>query len=65
MEGGPFRIIVLEDNRADLRMIQESIREAGLECAVTSFSDGAAAIEHVVDVVVEEDAVLRHGGRKP
>lgn len=47
MRDGRFQIAVLEDNPGDLHMIQVSIRDAGLDCTFTVFSDGAEAIAHI------------------
>lgn len=42
-----FRIVVLEDSRADLLLIEESMQQAGLDCTITAFADGAAAVRYV------------------
>jgi len=47
VEGRGYQIIVVEDSRADFHIIQESLRQSGLNCQITAFSDGAAAILHV------------------
>ena len=44
---GHLEIIILEDNEPDLVMIKRSIREAGLQCDFTVFTDGAAAVSYV------------------
>jgi len=49
MQSDDLRIVVLEDNQADLRIIQESIRLAGLDCSFISFVDGVTAIEYLDD----------------
>ena len=42
-------IVIVEDNEPDLVMIQFSLRDAGVACDITSFSDGAEALRHVND----------------
>lgn len=42
-----FQIVVLDDNAADLHIIQESLRQSGLNCEITTFCDGDTAIRHV------------------
>jgi chemotaxis family two-component system response regulator Rcp1 len=49
MRGQVCHIVIVEDNEPDLVMIQFSLREAGVGCDVTSFSDGAEALRHVND----------------
>src|SRR5271155_5662571 len=45
MSSPAVHIVVLEDNPADLYMIQYSIREAGIECEFTAFEDGAEVLK--------------------
>jgi DNA-binding response OmpR family regulator len=42
-------IVIVEDNEPDLVMIQFSLRDAGVDCDITSFSDGAEALRYVND----------------
>jgi two-component system response regulator len=42
-----YRIAVLEDNLPDLMMLKSSIREAGIDCEIVSFPDGAEALAYV------------------
>jgi len=42
-----FQIIVVEDNRADLGLIKRSIHEAGIDCDLVNFVDGADAIAFI------------------
>jgi CheY-like chemotaxis protein len=44
---GPFQIVVIEDNPADLHMIEIALRDAGLDCSVTAFAEGTAAMQHI------------------
>ena len=44
-----FHIIVLEDNQADLLVVKQAIREAGVDCEFTDFADGDQAVAHVND----------------
>jgi chemotaxis family two-component system response regulator Rcp1 len=44
-----FHIVVLEDNEPDLLMIKRSIQEAGVDCDLTTFTDGAEALTYVKD----------------
>ena len=45
--GDHFKVVILEDNEADLVMLKLSIREAGLKCEFTTFADGAEAVMYV------------------
>jgi CheY-like chemotaxis protein len=47
INSGRFHIVVLEDNQPDLLMIRQSIREAGLDCEILAFADGAEALMYV------------------
>jgi CheY-like chemotaxis protein len=47
MHSEPRHVVILEDNEPDLFMIKSSIREAGVGCDVTAFSNGAEALEYV------------------
>jgi CheY-like chemotaxis protein len=45
--GERFYIIVVEDNRADLGLIKRSIHDAGINCDIVNFVDGAEAIAFI------------------
>lgn len=47
--GDRFQVLVVEDNRADLSMIKRAIQEAGIDCDVANFTDGADAIAFIKD----------------
>jgi CheY-like chemotaxis protein len=40
----PARIVVVEDNEPDLILIREALRMTGVQCRITHFKDGAAAL---------------------
>ncbi len=42
-------VLILEDNEPDLVMLGFSIREAGVSCDITPFSDGSEALRYVDD----------------
>ncbi len=42
-----FHIVILEDNEPDLLMIRTSIIDAGVNCDITAFDDGAEALRYV------------------
>jgi chemotaxis family two-component system response regulator Rcp1 len=42
-----FHIIVLEDNRPDLLMVKQVIRDAGVDCEFTEFTDGDQAMAYI------------------
>src|ERR1700688_2261320 len=44
-----FHVVILEDNEPDLLMLKHSIRDAGLDCDITAFSDGGDAVTYVND----------------
>ena len=38
------RVLIIDDNEADLFLVKESLRREGLDCEVSSLTDGAQAI---------------------
>jgi CheY-like chemotaxis protein len=38
------RILIIDDNEADLFLVKESLRREGLDCEIVSLTDGAQAI---------------------
>ncbi|HWB85149.1 MAG TPA: response regulator [Bryobacteraceae bacterium] len=44
-----FRLLLVEDNAADVYLIQRVLKRAGVECEMTVVSDGEAAIEYFRD----------------
>ncbi len=47
MAGGPYRILLAEDNPGDVFLLKRALQRAGVECDITAFSDGAAAMSFV------------------
>lgn len=44
-----YQIVVVEDNPGDLYLIKRAIAQAGIDCALTSFTTGARAIDYIND----------------
>jgi len=71
MSGSPqtqaIRILLVEDNEADVYLFRQALKAAGLIADLTVIGDGAAAMSYVRDGAVPDMAVLdlnlpKHGG---
>ena len=47
MSSGTYRILVIDDNDADVYLLQKAFEHAGLDCEVTVIEDGADALAYV------------------
>jgi len=47
MRGEPFRILLVEDNRADVYLMQKAMEDAGVKFELTVIEDGGSALEFV------------------
>ena len=47
MSDESIHIVVLEDNEPDLIMVKKALREAGVDCRITAFTDGAEALTYI------------------
>ena len=58
--GGPFHILLVEDNPADVRLVQEGLRDAGIEHRLTVANDGVEAMErlHHLEEIGDPDIIL-------
>lgn len=43
----PAKVLVIEDNEGDIRLVQEALKQAKSPCQLTIVKDGVAAIEHL------------------
>src|SRR5690348_9795065 len=43
----PAKVLVVEDNEGDIRLVQEALKQAKSSCQLTVVKDGVAAIEHL------------------
>lgn len=43
----PFRILVVEDNPADVDLVREALVESGVECRIATVADGFAALAYL------------------
>lgn len=41
------RLLIVDDNEADLFLVKEALRREGLDCEIVSLADGAQAIEYL------------------
>src|ERR1700676_887323 len=41
------RLLIVDDNEADLFLVKEAIRREGLDCEIVSLADGALAIDYL------------------
>ena len=41
------RLLIVDDNEADLFLVKEALRREGLDCEIVSLADGALAIDHL------------------
>ena len=41
------RLLIVDDNEADLFLVKEALRREGLECEIVSLADGALAIDYL------------------
>jgi CheY-like chemotaxis protein len=41
------RLLIVDDNEADLFLVKEALRREGLDCEIVSLADGALAIEYL------------------
>ncbi|MGH9868247.1 MAG: response regulator [Candidatus Polarisedimenticolia bacterium] len=69
--GGPTpRIVVMEDNPADVLLIREALREQGLQASLLVLDDGEAAIEwasgkdEAADLILLDLNLPRHNGQE-
>jgi len=71
LESRKFRILVVEDNPADVDLLRRALKYAGLECALTVVDDGADALALVRQQGLAADApdlaiidlnLPKHGG---
>jgi CheY-like chemotaxis protein len=44
LDQGRSRVLIIDDNEADLFLVKEAIRREGLDCEILSLTDGAQAI---------------------
>jgi CheY-like chemotaxis protein len=54
--GKRYRILVIEDNPADVHLIREALSDSRLVCDIHAIDDGEAALEHLLSV---------EGGQRP
>ena len=43
----PRRVLLIEDNAADVALIEEALREAGINLEMTVLNDGGKALDHL------------------
>ena len=46
-EGRPARVLLVEDNEADVRLTREALREAGEDVRLAAVADGEQALEYL------------------
>ena len=63
------RILVIEDNPADVDLLRRALRDAGMDCELTVIDDGAEAlayvrreVQDVPDVAIIDLNLPKHGG---
>lgn len=54
--GKCYRILVIEDNPADVHLIREALAESGLFCEIEAIDDGELAQTHLIAVEAEQRA---------
>ncbi len=55
-EARVFRLLLVEDNEADVYLIRLALKEAGLNCELTVIPDGAAALSFLLNPENHEGA---------
>ena len=55
---GPVRILLAEDNPADVYLIEEALREHGVDCQITLAKDGEAAIAMIASGEVDPTLIM-------
>lgn len=54
----PARVLVVEDNDGDIRLVQEALKQIKSSCQLTIAKDGIAALEHLRQSAEQPDLIL-------
>ena len=46
-----FKILLVEDNPADIRLVEEAFKETGIDTELHSVTDGVAAMEYLYNII--------------
>lgn len=52
----PFRVVLVEDNPADVFLLKRALAEAGIPCTLTELKDGEEAIQFLTGTAAEGQA---------
>ncbi len=55
-----FRIMLVEDNPGDVYLLKLALKNAGIECELTAFTDGAEALKFVLSQGEDAARLLPH-----